>query len=466
MQDFPALCQPATSKTGPYPATIEHLSEYSGAPKRARWEPSPAETVAGTASRWSAPRAWRRALDLSIPAGLIPGATAATLAVAHHLAGRMDYTTGHVRYLRAEVMRATGLSKSAVSQHIALLRAAGWLAWVEHGSLRNVLDAGRRAAARALGLSPYARTATVYAATIPAVYDQQEGNVLDGAGYGARIDPVRTARARAAAQSSENDPWTPSRWVVRDGGDLDVETGNETSTGQARTAPKSPRSSRKRTLTVTGYKITAKRIQEARRLAPVIRPLVNWLQGARLDELSWVLLDMVARGWSQARIVLWLRDLGRALGTHRWRPVKPHRMIAAALLADDRAEKATAELHGPTEAPAGVTGAEFTQSVQRDRRGVQGPNAEFQQAVKRARDQHGFGGERQADLLAVFPQADQVPESTLDRGLLMNAARQDPDLVIGCARVLGRDEALRLYGTGAADILDTYAAGLGVAATR
>ncbi|MBP5896389.1 hypothetical protein [Streptomyces scabiei] len=90
---------------------------------------------------------------------MFPGFNDSTLAIIDVLQSRMDFDTGHARYALKDVIERTGLKRAAVTKHVAMIRRAGWLAWVEHGSLRNAL--------RGLGRPGYARTATVYAATIP-----------------------------------------------------------------------------------------------------------------------------------------------------------------------------------------------------------------------------------------------------------------------------------------------------------
>lgn len=95
-----------------------------------------------------------------------------------------------------------------------------------------------------------------------------------------------------------------------------------------------------------GSSITSARIEQARRLAVSVRPQVNWIQGARHDQLSWVLLDMVAMDWAEPKIVLWLNQLGHEAGTRRWRPRFPHRLIAAALLRKERTDKERTDNEG------------------------------------------------------------------------------------------------------------------------
>lgn len=437
MQEAPAFCQletPARVHVGEKSTLeTERMREYSAggdqaagaygvstpAARRGKWMPNAAETVAHTTSRHTGPRAWLRALGRSIKADLIEGATATTVVVYEDLARRMDYSTGHVRYCLAEVMERTGLSRTAITDHIRLLRRAGWLAWVEHGSLRNAL--------RSLGLPGYARTATVYAATIPPEFDALEGNVLTGSGYDARVVTVtQEARARRVAQAGSR---TPSLRVVKEEGQVQVVGGEGLSTAQARAAKTTPR--RKKTLTILRYRITPERVERARQLAVTVRPLVNWIQRATHAQLSWVLLDLVAMGWSESRIVRWLNQLGAAVRAQRWRPRFPHRVIAAALRRDD----IDPTLTWTTEAlPPRAE-----------------PNTAFQQATQAL---HG------REPVEEYPTVDEAPEDVQDLLHLREAAAKSPELVVAYARFAGREEALRVYGARAAHILDMAAAGL------
>ncbi|MEV0784934.1 hypothetical protein AB0I52_18555 [Streptomyces sp. NPDC050423] len=121
-------------------------------------------------------------------AGLHPRATETTLTVARDLAARMDYRLGFVLYDLEGTAARCGVSTATVKRHVRVLRELGALAWHRHGSKRNLRLPGR----------PYTATATIYAATIPAAYDEAMGHRLDGAGYRARMAGV-TDRGRALA---------------------------------------------------------------------------------------------------------------------------------------------------------------------------------------------------------------------------------------------------------------------------
>ncbi|MFJ8158374.1 hypothetical protein [Streptomyces sp. NPDC094468] len=378
--------------------------------------PDPAETVAHTASRHTGPRLWLRALAAAARAGLIRGFTTTTQRIVDVLASRMNYDTGHARYVLTDVMNRTGLGRTAVTRHIQLLRAAGWLAWAEHGSRRNAL--------RSRGMPGYARTATVYAATIPPRYDTHQGNTVAGTGYQARL--VRR---------------TPSLWSVEEEGTVQVVGGKEAST--ASPPGGRPRRRRRRRLTATGYKITGLRIERARQIARSVRPLVNWTQRSTLDELSWVLLDLVARGWNEPRIMSWLHHLGQELGVPRWRPRAPHRVIAAALrrkAVDDALTAVPADLEHEEHLPPAA------------------PNAAFQRALAVLRQTPPNGTARSVGDINGAEDELQSSLTTWELAHLREAARTDPALVLSYARIRGRAAAIATYGTMALAILDTPAA--------
>ncbi|MFI8461741.1 hypothetical protein [Kitasatospora sp. NPDC085464] len=273
-------------------------------------------------SRRTTPARWWRDVQAAHQAGLIPGATATTLTVAQDLVCRMDWTTGQVRYCWTGVMNRTGLSRTAVATHIRHLRAAGWLAWAEHGSHLN--------SKRVRGQEGYAATATVYAAVVPPLFDQHVGNRVEGAGYTARVvgvtergrqERIDRAQHDAAAKASR----TPSLRVVREEGQVQVSDGFSTTT-HARPAKSKPRR------TILGATVTRAMADRAERAARYIRPLVTWCQTASLRQLSWTLLDLVARGWDEIRILVWVREQAKtAHGGVTWRPDRPHRYLAGCL---------------------------------------------------------------------------------------------------------------------------------------
>jgi hypothetical protein len=375
-----------------------------------------------------------------IAAGLHPRASATTLRVAADLADRMDYDTGHARYCLDETAARLGVSRATVKRHIGYLRELGALAWVQHGTRINIR--------RAMGLKGYAATATVYAAVIPPVFDHAMGHTVVGSGYTARVIVDRREAGKPVDNPPVENPGTeglepPSLTWLREEGQVQVVGGEDSSTGQARTADHVSSRRKKLRLTITGYKITSERIGLARQLAVSVRPLVNWIQGASHDQLSWVLLDLVARGWSENRILIWLNQLGQEIGAPRWRPRFPHRVIAAALQRKDAADKQRTEREGD--------------DPEQDLRRAAAPNEAYAQARAAVR--------RFEEPVADYPDLDAIPEGHDDRILLRDAVAADAALVRAFRDLAGRAEAIRVYGFPAVAALETAdelaAAGLG-----
>ncbi|MEU5297974.1 hypothetical protein [Streptomyces umbrinus] len=373
-------------------------------------------------------------------AGLHPRASETTVSVAEDLAQRMDFDSGQVRYCLEGMVARLGLSRATVSRHVAYLRELGSLVWVERGSRAN--------SRRAQGLDGYAAMATVYGAVIPGVYDHAHGHTVVGVGYSARI--VIDQRGRVPAPRRGVDPVdnsavdngssaleTPSRTQVKNVGEVQIVGDNDSSTA-ARPAARFPSRRKKRKLTILRYKITADRIDRARKLAVSVRPLVNWIQGATHDQLSWVMLDMVAKDWSETQILLWLRDLGQELGVGRWRPSFPHRVIAAALRRQDQAAAKRAVTHG----------SDYDEALQH----TVPPNEAFQQSTRKIRQDPSA-----QETYVEYAQVEDVPMNNWDRAVLREAAKSNPELVLAAVQISGRDAALRTYGSEGARILDLHA---------
>lgn len=288
----------------------------------------PEQEIGATASRWSAPRAWRRALEQALVAALVKGATSVTPRIVADLADRMNFSTGHVAYDLEGIAARCGVSVATVKRHIGYLRRAGWLAWVEHGSLRNAL--------KRLGDSVrgYARTATVYAATIPASYDQAAGNEVIGFGYDARLrtpgpglTPVDIPVENPAPNTKSGSCEPPSLRLVQESGSVSDGGGFTTTPRAGRAKNRAARKS------ILGQTVTAAAFQTATRIARTVRPLVNWLQQATIGQLSWAMVDLVLQGQDEHDILSWCYQVGRTQADGSvWRPDRPHRYLAAQLL--------------------------------------------------------------------------------------------------------------------------------------
>lgn len=425
---MPHTLPPCQLDGGDTPSTAAHFErpcEYDApeAPQR-RWAPLAEHTVAYTASRWSSPLRWRRALREWIAARRLPGATSATAAVFEDLVSRMDWTTGHARLRLGLMAENTGLKRPTLLKHIRILREGGWLAWVVHGSLRN--------AAAAAGRDGYQPTATVYAATIPPEYDEWAGNVLSGTGYRARVTG-RTEDARAAAAAQP--PYTPSLRVVRE--TVKVQVGGKSTT----TASRPPKTKKPRK-TILGARVTRRMADTAERAARYIRPLVQWTQTAAIEELSWVLLDLAARGWDEQRILVWVRETARTCrsGGGLWRPDRPHRYLAAQL-----------RLEAALKAEADQRAAEAA--------GVTEPNEAFTAAAR------VLAAPAPAPALEAEEERDTVEAETLEE---MRAEAElawqmagDGELVLAAVDHFGEDGARRLYGPLVDEVLRVTYGGTG-----
>lgn len=281
------------------------------------------QEVSNTKSRRSGPRKWRGAVVWLIAAGLHPRANATTQRVAEDLADRMDFDTGHVRYCEADMVARTGISRANLYRHIGYLRELGALAYVEHGSRRNI-----RAA---MGLKGYAGTATVYAAVIPAVYDHAKGHTIVGSGYNARIiidqrnqpqDPVDTSGNQPVDNSSTEELETPSLCLVKEESQVQL-VGGFNYTSQAR-PPKNPIP--QQSTSINGRRRTASDVRKAANETRLVRALVNWTQLVPLRKLEHALRPWTDRGWDALRIA---DELNGMCSGVRWRPKNPAAFIRA-----------------------------------------------------------------------------------------------------------------------------------------
>jgi hypothetical protein len=265
-----------------------------------------------------------------VEAGLHPRASATTLTIAHDLAARMDFDSGHVRYCLEGMVVRLGLSRATISRHVAYLREMGALVWVERGSRTN-----RR---RARGEHGYAGTATVYGAGIPAVYDDAHGHIRIGSGYTARIvidyslpAPVAPERGEAVDNSlvdnsSSEACETPSRTVVKEVGQLKMVGGcNYTSRQRAsRSKTRVPHQS----TPIKGRRRTASDVRRADWTVRLVRALVSWTQTVPLRRLEYVLRPLTDRGLDAHEIAAELTAMCPGM---RWRPQRPDVFIAQRL---------------------------------------------------------------------------------------------------------------------------------------
>ncbi|WP_329027725.1 cell wall protein [Streptomyces sp. NBC_01423] len=301
------------------------------------WTPVPrnAQEVDTTAARRARPHAWLPAVAWLIDAALHPRATATTLAVARDLAARMDYRLGFVLYDLEGTAARCGVSTATVKRHVRVLRELGALVWRRHGTKRNLRVAGRT----------YTATATIYAATVPAAYDDAMGHRLDGAGYRARVagvtDEGRALAVKAAARPRPQPVDSGRRRTRGCGGpaphsfgrhhDVPVldPDGRFNYTSRVR-APHARAAVRRRPVSARGPS-HRRPVQVARDIAVArqVRPLVGWVQPEGLRRLAFALRPLIDRGLEAHDIAAEL--LGMAV---TWRPGRPAAYIAAALARD------------------------------------------------------------------------------------------------------------------------------------
>jgi len=344
----------------------EHLIDYSG--HRFALVRGTHQEVAHTASRRSGPRRWLRAVRWLIAAGLHSRANATTQAVAVDLAQRMDYDTGHARYCLNEMMGRLGLSRASVTRHVKYLRELGALAYVQHGTRKNV-----RAA---MGLKGYAATATVYAATIPPAFDHAMGHEVVGSGYGARIvidmrgqnhnqipnqagqnhnsSPVDTPGNPPVDNPGSSGRETPSLTCVEEEGKLKVEGGKENYIPQQAASRNRASIPTQKSNSSNRSSRHALQVAEDIRIAAQVRPLVNWTQRIPLRPLAFCLRPLIDRGLDAYGIAAYLNGLCTG---ERWRPRRPAAYITAVLASRQQADHKRAaaveryELENPVPGP-------------------------------------------------------------------------------------------------------------------
>ncbi|MEJ8654635.1 hypothetical protein WKI65_43045 [Streptomyces sp. MS1.AVA.3] len=380
------------------------------------------QTVKTTASRRAQNRQeFLRAARFMIAAGFHPKANTTTLAIAHDISRRIDDETGLAMYCRDLISERLGIDKSTVKRHMGYLRELTLLALVSEGSRLN--------SRRMRGLPGYSGTAAVYGATIPSAWDHALGHRIQGAGYKARLIGITEAgRQRLIKAATVDNPvddtgHAPQSVVVTHHVPADVVGGDVKATRKARANSATPRK------TIQGRRVTAGMFAAADKLAKWLRPLHNWTQRASIQELSWVLLDPVAAGWSEERIDSWLRMIAPSIAVKiGWRPDRPHAYIAHQLAKEAEAEAYDKQLRADDQRTA--------------------PNDAFVQATQSLRQQGP-----DVELSGVeLPGADSLED--LDAEALNNLQRHawfaykagDTDLVMTAYEALGPIQTERLYG--------------------
>lgn len=408
-------CPPVNPDTHNPTIEFEHATDYSSG--RDALVRGAAQEVAHTASRRSGPRRWLRAVVWLIAAGLHGRANATTQRVAEDLAARMDYDTGHARYLLDETADRLGMSRATVKRHVAVLRELGALAWVQHGTRANVRHK--------LGLGGYAATATVYAAVIPAAYDHAMGHTIIGTGYRARIIVDLRNRNRPVDNSlvdnsSSDGLEPPSLVVVKEDGQVQMGGGFNYTPRERASRPKTAIPHQSNSSSEQGTRRNAKTVARGIQTTRMVRALVNWTQKIPLRRLEFVLRPLTDRGLDSYQIAAELHAMCSGV---RWRPAKPDQFIHATLqreqqqIADQRAQEREEE----------ALEAAATE-----------PNRAFLEARQdlKARDRS----------LVEYPRIEEVGLSDIEAEELREIGRKHPAMVVRYVQAAGEAAAVALYG--------------------
>ncbi|MFF9787238.1 hypothetical protein [Streptomyces nigrescens] len=323
------LDNPATGDSSRISLPGQRNHSPQTAPDATAWAPVRDEDqeLHTTAARHAQPRAWARAVTWLIDNADLRPKTAATLKrIVKDLQDGMDYSTGHVLYRLQERAAALGIDPATLKRRVAQLRALGALVWVQHGTQRN--------SRRARGLDGYAGTATIYAATIPAVYDHAMGHTIVGTGYEARI--VIDQRGQTPVDNSTGDEARAplSLTGVKEVGQVKV-VGGVTTTGKpAASESTSPtKASSKKRATILGAKVTAAGAQLADQLARTLRSSLPWLSRASHDQVRWICADMGERRWTEQQALQFAADAATVTrdAGFLWQPDRPHAILASHL---------------------------------------------------------------------------------------------------------------------------------------
>lgn len=320
----------------------------------------------------------------------------------------MDYRLGFVLYDLEGTAARCGVSAATVKRHVRVLRELGALVWQRHGTKRNLRLPGRR----------YAGTATIYAATIPAVYDSAMGHRLEGAGYEARVRGVTDAGRTRAVESAQAkhrpaDNSSLASLARRGSGRCAPHSsGPHHDVRKADVSGKLNDTSRRRATSGRAPRRSPLQVARDIAIARQVRPLVGWTQHEGLRRLAYALRPLIDRGLDARDIAAEL--YGLAIG---WRPARPAACITAALAGD--------------RVPVGHVG-------------TRRPEA-FSRAVTDVRDRSAESAGSVA--LVGADDASYGIEGLTRREVvqLRSAAATDPGLVLAALENLGERDARRLY---------------------
>ncbi|MFJ1874234.1 hypothetical protein [Streptomyces chartreusis] len=304
----------------------------------------------------TASRRLRRAVDFlaavqfMVGAGFHPHAGRTTLRLAAVFAARMARSKdGQFPFSAEATARALGLQRRAVFSHVRYLRELGLIAYVEHGTQRNVLRT--RHGANWTRQHGYRGTATLFAAVAPRVWDEAMGHRIRGQGYEARLVGVTetgrvlatapsVARRRQKTDNRQNEPvdnpgsCTPSVPVPQPRTTGAVGRGIKDRTRQRACREKNYRQHRRKGSTNWSAARTATTIHQTRN----IQLHTWWTQGTCIRQLAYALRPCFEAGWT------W-QETARELA--RWTvPLRP-RHVASYITSEIRRRTNTGTLHLP-----------------------------------------------------------------------------------------------------------------------
>jgi hypothetical protein len=303
----------------------------------------------------TASRRLRRAADFlaavqfMVGAGFHPHAGPTTRRLAEVFASRMSRSKdGHFPFSAEATARELGLKRRAVFNHARYLRELGLLAYVEHGTRRNVLRT--RYGAGWTREHGYRGTATLFAAVAPLVWDQAMGQRIQGEGYTARVVGVTEAgRQLAVAAAAERHrrrhgdeqvrpvdnsvSCTPSVRVPQPRTSGSVSGGIKDRT-RKRVCTKKSSQHREKGSTDWSAARAAAAMQEAR----CVQLHTWWTQGSCVRQLAYVLRPFFEGGWTGEEVA---RQLAR------WTvPLRP-RHVASYVASEIRRRVNTGDLFLP-----------------------------------------------------------------------------------------------------------------------
>lgn len=307
------------------PAVYQDVSEASAVADPSRHDfdlicAPDAQEIGTTASRRLRRGAdFLAAAQFMVGAGFHPKAGRTTLQLAKVFAKRMARSSeGHFPFSAEATARELGLKRRAVFNHARYLRELSLIAYVEHGTKRNVLRT--RYGAAWTSEHGYRATATLFAAVAPRVWDEAMGRRIEGEGYQARqvgvtdagrklavAEAVERQRERQGFQQTEpvdnSGSCTPSVVVPQPHTSGSVDGGMKDRT-RKRTCPKNARKHRAQGSTRWSTARTASSMTEAR----WVQLHTWWTWGACVRQLAFTLRPFFEAGWAQEEIA---RELAR-----------------------------------------------------------------------------------------------------------------------------------------------------------